>query len=91
MVDTSGHRTVHAAIVSTFAKKWRTNMYPQRNPSDMSHYSTQQLISLERHQQMIDSALWWHEHRYSAQAWQEPTPVAKLRFIFATIVNIFVR
>ena len=83
------HRAVGKAIGSTFAKKWRTNMYPQRYPSNMSQFSSQQLVSLEKHQEMIDSALCWHKYAHSVPVGQERTSVAKLRRIVATIVSIF--
>lgn len=58
---------------------------------DIHRLSTQQQVSLDKHQQMIDSALRWRQYDHEAEARPEPTSSAKLHAIFATILNIFVK
>lgn len=82
----SGGRCSHRQHL---CQEMEDNMYPQRYPSNVSQFSSQQLVSLEKHQEMIDSALCWHKYAHSVPVGQERTSVAKLRRIVATIVTIF--
>jgi hypothetical protein len=86
MLNVNGHRPVFAAIVSIFAKSWRTIMY---RLSDMNRLSPQQLVGLEKHQQMIDSALGWQKHSLLVENKWETAPIAFLRPVLAAIWNIF--
>ena len=66
-------------------------MYPNNQHSDSYRLSTQQHVSLDKHQQMIDDALRWQQLDHADETQQQLSPIAMLRPIFATILNIFVR
>jgi hypothetical protein len=64
-------------------------MYRQNNHSDMNRLSTQQRVGLEKHQQMIDSALEWQKHSLLAENKRETALITWLRPVFAALWNIF--
>ena len=60
---------------------------------DMHRLSTQQHVSLDKHRNMVNSALRWQQHSPASQEANEqhPATVAHLRLAFATILNIFIK
>ena len=66
-------------------------MYQRNYHSDIHWLSTQQHVSLDKHQQMIDSALRWQEHLLQAKNKQETASITRLHPIFATLLHIFAR
>ena len=61
-------------------------MYPY---SDSRRLSPDQMVSLDKHQQMINSALKWQEYDQLAKASQDPRSIASLRNVFAILLNLF--
>jgi hypothetical protein len=59
--------------------------------SDFHRLSPEQQVSLDKHQQMINSALMWQKHDRLAKARQEPRSMASLRSLIATVLNIFTK
>ena len=59
--------------------------------SDFHRLSPEQRVSLDIHQQMINSALKLQEHDRLAKANQDPKSMASLRSLIATVLNIFTK
>ena len=63
-------------------------MYHRSYHSNMHQLSTQQHISLEKHQEMIDSVLSRQQHSFQAESRQGVATIARLRSVFAAIIII---
>jgi len=59
--------------------------------SNFHQLNTQQHVSLDKHRQMINNAARWQSHSEIKDTEPKTTPIAQLRPVFATILNIFTR
>jgi hypothetical protein len=66
-------------------------MYQHNKNAQFNTLSTQQQVSLDRHQEMISDALRWQAISHEPQAKQEAQVVTQLRTVFASILTLFVR
>ena len=60
------------------------------NHSDMHRLSTQQHVSLDKHQRMIDDALKWQRLSGAADKGQQPVAARRLQATWAALVNLLI-
>ena len=66
-------------------------MYNNHNNAELYRLNTQQQVSLDRHQQMINNALKWRAVSDKTETHTQPKVVTQLRTVFASIMTLFVR
>jgi len=60
-------------------------MYQHNNHSAMTRLSPQQQVSLDKHQEMIDSALKWQQHSEVVESEPSPQLRTHVQRVFATL------
>jgi len=66
-------------------------MYQHNQHSDMYRMTTNQHVSLDKHQQMMNNARLWQQHSQPEKSKPEPALIATLRPIFVTLLTILIK